>query len=232
MRLIADLRGDYLRKVKELSSPPLPVGIFLFATLLFIAHRDTKLYSLIKPPFVHLGGALHIDPNYLYAFFCLFVLPLMFLLAIRENPKDYGLSFGNVRLALPIFIFLFAGFTVLGLIVASMGSFKQFYSSSLSCPGDYLFLFLTHFVYMWGWEFINRGFLLLGLRKYVGIYAVYIQLIPFAILHLGKPPFELYGSIIFGLFFGFYAYLVDSFIYCAILHAYFAFIVIVFINFI
>ncbi len=230
MRWISDLLKDYLRKVNELRSPPLPVGIFLFATFLLVAHRDTKLSSLIEPHFLKIAGVLHIAPNFLYVFFCLFILPIMFLLVIRENPRDYGLSFGNVRLAVPVLVLLLVGFTVLGLFVASLNSFKQFYISSLNKPSDYVFLFLSYFTYMWGWEFINRGFLLFGLRKYVGVYSVYIQLIPFVILHLGKPPFELYGSIIFGLFFGFYAYVVDSFIYCAILHAYFAFIINVFIN--
>jgi hypothetical protein len=84
---------------------------------------------------------------------------------------------------------------------------------------------MTYAVYMWGWEFINRGFLVIGLKKYVGIYAVYIQLIPFVIMHIGKPPFELYGSIVFGLLFGFYAYVVDSFIYCVLAHTYFALVI-------
>jgi len=64
----------------------------------------------------------------------------------------------------------------------------------------------------------------------VGVYAIYIQLLPFAILHAGKPPVELYGSILFGLVFGAYAYMVDSFVYCVLAHACFAFVIRIFIG--
>ena len=130
-----------------------------------------------------------------------------------------------------IFIFFLGGLTFVGLFVAQLPSFKTIYR--MQTGGDawnYVHVFLTLFIYMWAWEFLTRGFLLLGLKKYVGVYAVYIQLVPFVILHLEKPPFELYGSILFGLLFGYYAYMVDSFIYCAISHAYFAFMVKFFVS--
>jgi len=168
---------------------------------------------------------LHVSPHCLYSFIALFLIPICFLLLIRENPKHYGLCLGKMKLALPVLsVFLF-GFGMVAFLAGKLDSITAFYGAGPSSPRDASVLFLSYFICFWGWEFITRGFLLLGLKRYVGAYAVYIQLIPFVILHLGKPPFELYGSILFGLLFGYYAYLVNSFIYCAIVHAWFALVI-------
>jgi len=224
LRLIGNFIEDGVRAIKKLRSPVLPVGIFLTATLSFILSRDKNIASWLQPRLEPLSELLLVGPDCLYAFISLFIFPLFFLLVVRENPKNYGLSLGNVKLAVPVFVMLLTGLTLFGYVVAGMDAFKRFYPPVPADSRNYFVLFLTYFLFMWGWEFLNRGFLLLGLKRYVGVYAVYIQLIPFVILHLGKPSFELYGSILFGLFFGFYAYLVDSFIYGAIAHAYFAFV--------
>lgn len=225
MRFWKSFPQNLLEEARTLRSPPLPAGIFLVATLSLIVCRDKRLSSLIQPELQSLSALLHVGPDCLHSFFALFLLPLSFLLLVRENPKRYGLCLGKWKLAIPIFFLLCAGLTLLGFLVGNMSSFQNYYGPSPKNLSDSLFLLLTYVVTMWSWEFFNRGFLLLGLKKYLGVYSVYVQLLPFVILHLGKPPFELYGSVLFGLFFGFYAYLVDSFIYGAIAHAYFAFVI-------
>ena len=155
----------------------------------------------------------------------LFLVPLCFLLLVRERPKDYGLSFGRVRLALPVLAVFLFGFGMVAFLSGKLESIATFYGTGARSVHDGPILLLGYLVSLWGWEFMTRGFLLLGLKRYVGVYAVYIQLLPFVILHLGKPPFELYGSILFGLLFGYYAYLVDSFVYCAVVHAWFALVI-------
>jgi len=228
--VLLNLLNEYVKEIRELRSPTLPVCIFLAGTLSFVAYKDKHLYSLIQPELQSAAQYLHLGADCLYTFLSLFALPCILLVIIGEHPKNYGLSFGRARLALPIFVVLLAGLTLLGLVVANMSSFKDHLSPSPPSIAGWVSLFISCIVYMWGWEFITRGFLLLGLKRFVGVYAVYIQLIPSVILHLGKPSFELYGSIVFGLFFGFYAYLVDSFIYCALSHAYFAFVITVFVS--
>lgn len=230
MQSINDLLREGIKEVKGLKAPLLPVGIFLVATLSYVVAKDRTLSSWIKPCLEDLSTFIQINPDCIYAFLCFFLLPILFLLVVRENPRNYGLSFGRIKPAIPVLVCLLTGLTLLGFFVSRMDSFRQFYPYYLRPAQDLLLLFLNGFVYMWSWEFINRGFLLLGLKRYVGVYAVYIQLIPFVILHLGKPPFELYGSILFGLFFGFYAYLTDSFIYGAVAHATFAFVAKVFMG--
>ena len=71
---------------------------------------------------------------------------------------------------------------------------------------------------MFAWEFVWRGFLLFGLEEKFGYYAVLIQMIPFVILHNGKPYMETFGAIIGGIALGILAFRTRSFLYCVIVH--------------
>ena len=59
---------------------------------------------------------------------------------------------------------------------------------------------------MVGWEFILRGYLLLGLRRRFGAWSILIPMFPFVILHYSYGPMELWASILDGLFLGALAY--------------------------
>jgi hypothetical protein len=72
--------------------------------------------------------------------------------------------------------------------------------------------------YMLAWEFFWRGYVLFGLKDKFGYYAVFIQMLPFFILHRGKPEIEVFASIFAGLILGFQALRANSFIYCFALH--------------
>ncbi len=60
--------------------------------------------------------------------------------------------------------------------------------------------------------------MLFGLKDKFGYYTVFIQMIPFFILHKGKPEIELFASIFAGLILGVQALRSRSFIYSWILH--------------
>ncbi len=55
-------------------------------------------------------------------------------------------------------------------------------------------------LYMVGWEFFWRGFLLMGLARAMGpLNAILFGSLPFFLTHKGKPETELLGSFVFGL---------------------------------
>jgi len=230
LKYLADLFRDCVHELRSLKSPPLPVGIFLVASLSFLLCRDKNLLALIKPHLEPLGELFRLGTDCLYSFLTLFLVPLIFILLTGGKPKDYGLSLGKIRLAIPLLLVLLAVLTGLAFLTVKLGAFGQAYFRAPESLGGRASLLWSYLVYMWAWEFINRGFLLVGLKRTVGVYAIYIQLLPFAILHAGKPPVELYGSILFGLVFGAYAYMVDSFVYCVLAHACFAFVIRIFIG--
>jgi len=76
----------------------------------------------------------------------------------------------------------------------------------------------VHLLHMFGWEFLNRGFLLFGLEPKLGRWAILASAIPFALLHIGKPELEAYGSFIAAIALGWLALRSRSFLPCVFLH--------------
>jgi membrane protease YdiL (CAAX protease family) len=74
------------------------------------------------------------------------------------------------------------------------------------------------FTYLFAWEFIWRGFMLFGLEEKFGYYSVFIQMIPFVILHNGKPELETFSAILGGIILGIVALRTRSFIYGVFIH--------------
>ena len=71
---------------------------------------------------------------------------------------------------------------------------------------------------MLGWEFFYRGFMTLGLKDSLKEGAILVQMIPFTLLHLGKPMAESVACIPSGLIWGYIAYKGEEFL-TGILHA-------------
>jgi len=79
-------------------------------------------------------------------------------------------------------------------------------------------LWLTALEYS-AWEFIWRGFLLFGLASFLGPGpAIWLQAVPFAFMHLGKPELETLTTIFGGAAFGFVAWRSRSFLYPFLIH--------------
>jgi membrane protease YdiL (CAAX protease family) len=72
--------------------------------------------------------------------------------------------------------------------------------------------------YMLGWEFIFRGFLLFGLRDKLKEGSILVQMIPFALLHLGKPAIETISTVFTGTYLGYVAYRGESYWPAFIMH--------------
>jgi CAAX protease family protein len=78
---------------------------------------------------------------------------------------------------------------------------------------------LAYAAYFVAWEFFYRGFLLFGLGNVIGRWAVFVQMLPFAILHFGKPEIEAFSSVFGGLVLGWLAWRTRSFWYGVAIHA-------------
>ena len=118
------------------------------------------------------------------------------------------------------FLFLFI-MIILVWIVSSTPEFAEKYPHLTSAKSNWNTLLIYEFgmlVYMIAWEFIWRGFMLFGLEKKFGYYAVLMQMIPFVILHNGKPFLETFGAIFGGIALGVLALRTRSIYYCIIIH--------------
>ncbi len=73
-------------------------------------------------------------------------------------------------------------------------------------------------MYLFCWEFFFRGFLLFGLQRSIGWWAVIAQAVAFGLLHIGKPMPEVICSFAAGLILGWLALKSKSFLPCFVLH--------------
>jgi membrane protease YdiL (CAAX protease family) len=85
-------------------------------------------------------------------------------------------------------------------------------------------------VYLLAWEFLFRGFLLFGLKEKLKELSILVQMIPFALLHFGKPEIETISSILGGIYLGYVVYRGNSYWPAFIIHLCINISLIVFIN--
>src|SRR5690606_31911650 len=106
-------------------------------------------------------------------------------------------------------------------IVSSFPQFNKTYPHLEDAKTSWLIFIIFEtgmLIYMFSWEFIWRGFMLFGLREKFGYYAVLIQMIPFLILHNGKPAPDTFGAIVAGIALGILALRTRSIFYCVFTH--------------
>lgn len=154
-------------------------------------------------------GANHFDSLLL-----LLVIPLLITIIIfRDSPGDYGFKIGNWKLGLVL--------TILGCLL--MVPIIWYLGTQNSSMGNYYsygkdgFLWKTG-LEMVGWEYIFRGWILFGYARKYGADALWLQAVPFAIAHLGKPKIETLSTIFGGFAFGWVAWRTGSFIYGLVIH--------------
>jgi membrane protease YdiL (CAAX protease family) len=137
---------------------------------------------------------------------------LMILLLFRENPGSYGFSLGDWKSG----VALLAGGVLLMApllwFVARAGAMKAYYEPQVAGLPWNTFLDLL------GWEFFFRGFILFAYARRFGPDALWLQAVPFALAHIGKPEVETLSTIFGGFAFGWMAYRTRSFVYPFLLH--------------
>jgi membrane protease YdiL (CAAX protease family) len=155
-------------------------------------------------------------------FFSLFILSsLIIKFVFKERLSDYGLRIGDYKAGLffsVIFVFIMI---LIVWFVSATSTFSENYPLLTSSRESWLVFFIFEagmLIYMIAWEFIWRGFMLFGLEKKFGYYSVLIQMIPFVILHNGKPFLETFGAIFGGIALGMLALRTRSIYYCIFTH--------------
>lgn len=154
-----------------------------------------------------------------FTYFFLAIVVIKYIL--KERLVDYGISFGDYKTGLYISLLFFVVMLPFIWFFSSTAEFTAKYPHLLSAKSNWGEFFIYEsgmLIYMFSWEFIWRGFLLFGLKEKFGYYAVLIQMIPFVILHNGKPAPETFGAIIGGIALGILALRTNSFLYGVITH--------------
>lgn len=150
-----------------------------------------------------------IDRTLLY-----FVIPMLIILLIfRQKPNEFGFTLGDWKAGIIL--------TVMGIIIIA----PLLYMISRAEPRmqDYYKTMLPGLPWntlldLFGWEFLFRGWLIFGFARKFGAEAIWLQAVPFALAHIGKPEIETLSTIFGGFAFGWVAWRTKSFIYPLLIH--------------
>ncbi len=148
--------------------------------------------------------------------FYLLLLPLLTTsILLRRNPLSFGIGWGDVRtwakdvalVSVPTVVVLF--------IASSSADLRAYYVVK---NFDALTYTLSTLGVLLAQEFFFRGFLIFGLKDKLKEGAAFIQVIPFVLVHIGKPEIETLSTILTGVLFGYIAYRGRSFWPVYIIH--------------
>ena len=138
----------------------------------------------------------YLDRVLLYLVIPLFVIVLIF----RESPARYGFGIGDWRagLALTALGILLMAPVIWYLGTSDQGMLAYYQSQVKGLPW-------TTFFDLIGWEFFFRGWILFGYARKFGPEALWLQAVPFALAHIGKPEVETLSTIFGGFALGWVA---------------------------
>ena len=147
-----------------------------------------------------------------------FIIPMITIIFIfREPVSDYGFKIGNWRVGLMWTVGVCIVMAIILYFFARNPAMQAYYDARAPKSVGRL-IFITG-VDLFGWEFIWRGFTLFAFAYAFGPgAAIWLQAIPFAFMHLGKPEVETLTTLFGGVGFGFIAWQSDSFIYPFLIH--------------
>ncbi len=147
-----------------------------------------------------------------------FMIPIVVIIFLfKEPPSTYGFQLGNWRVGLAWTVGICLVMVVVLSFVARQPDMVAYYQ--VRAPKGVARLIFLNGVDLWGWEFIWRGFMLFALARVFGPgAAIWLQAIPFAFMHLGKPEMETLTTLFGGVGFGFIAWQSESFLYPFLIH--------------
>lgn len=175
------------------------VTITIVSTLLLIIDRYHN-YTGFKP----------LDRVLLYL-----VVPLLITVLVFRKPlKNYGFQLGDWQAGLALTgIVIAIAVPILWFTAGGNGDMRRYYEHLLT-PILPLYTFMD----LIGWEFFFRGWMLFGYAKEFDEHALWLQAVPFALAHLGKPEVETLSTIFGGFLFGLVAWRTKSFLYPFLIH--------------
>ena len=134
------------------------------------------------------------------------LIPILVIWALPgERLRDYYISFKGFSRHIWIYIGLFALILPAVLFAASLDSFTQtypFYKLANRSHFDFWSWQLMYAMQFVALEFFFRGFMLKGLERSFGSGAIFVMMVPYTMIHFGKPMLETLGAIIAGIALG------------------------------
>ncbi|MGB3948337.1 MAG: CPBP family intramembrane glutamic endopeptidase [Bacteroidia bacterium] len=137
-----------------------------------------------------------------------FLVPAIVVkLVFKENLSSYGLTFKGAFKDYYLYIIMLLVMVPLVLYFSTTHAFQTKYpfvdfNEGYPIMSDLVkweFLYCLQFFAL---EFFFRGFMLHGLKKRMGFYSIFVMMIPYCMIHFGKPVQETLAAIIAGIVLG------------------------------
>jgi uncharacterized protein len=221
------LTGYLINELKKLKDETKKLDFKTVYVLVSVALIIFISLTFSSPAFYleHFGGSKLASRIYWFLSdgLIMFLVPVLSIKFIfKKKLSDFGLAVGDLKFGMITSgIFYFVMLLIVWFVSASPEFIVTYPQGGEELKRNLQLLVIYElciFVYMLGWEFLWRGYMLFGLFDKLGYYSIFIQMIPFFILHKGKPDIELFASIFAGIILGIQAIRSRSFIYSWILH--------------
>lgn len=162
---------------------------------------------------------------FISSFAYLFLIPFIGGLIIEGKNvfKKFGLKFNKPKIGIPLLLGAFVLMAVVITIAVKLfPDFKQYYPFAKYAATNlrvFVIFELAYFSYFIGWEFFYHSFLVFPYEEKFGKPgAILIGLLPFVLMHYGKPLPEVAGSLIAGIFLSVLSLETRTFWYGMLLH--------------
>ncbi len=141
---------------------------------------------------------------------CTFVgymlIPMLYVkFVMRERLREFGMGIRGALEHSWIYIALFVAVIPAVFAVSFTESFQNtypFYENADRSWVDFLLWELTYTLQFLSLEFFFRGFLIHGTKHRFGVYSVLLSVIPYCMIHFGKPMPETLGAVFAGVALG------------------------------
>jgi len=187
--------------------------LVVMSTLLIMIdhyHNELAPWSKWIPAWKYTGiSTMIFDRTLLF-----FIVPMLIvLLVFRQRPDKFGFTLGNWKAGIIITLTaILLVSPILWLVGRANPSLQTYYKPLISgLPWNTL-------LDLFSWEFFFRGWLIFGFARKFGPEAIWLQAVPFALAHIGKPEVETLSTIFGGFAFGWVAWRTKSFVYPLLIH--------------
>lgn len=169
-------------------------------------------------PMLDYYGRRFTDTKAYDRFIYYFIIPMIvIILLFRESPSNFGFKLGKWKVGLMYTAVSVVGMAIILAFIARTPDMQQYYIAR--APQNIARLLFLNGVELFAWEFVWRGLMLFAFARILGPGpAIFLQAVPFAFMHLGKPEVEALSTIFGGAAFGYIAWKSDSFVYPWLIH--------------
>ncbi len=135
-----------------------------------------------------------------------FLIPVFIIKVFwKEKISDYGIRFKGTLEHAWVYVAMYIVVMPFVVMVALTDSFRKtypFYENAGMSIYDFLGWEFVYAIQFFSLEFFFRGFLINGTKHRFGYYAIMFSVVPYCMIHFGKPLPETVGAIIAGIALG------------------------------